>query len=186
MKGLTVFLVLTIPLAVFAQGVFTNQTHSTLQKVISDYPFHFKNIKGKLLTEDPQTTDYASTVQIPGSLNTVITRYSAVDNSEVYSWKCILMESENFTDASTRYTDLFNQIKNSIIRVEGEKPFILNGAYESPTEERRFTTSEFFLLPATGDLKKLKVELSMEYYVTEWKVAILVYDQEEAEDVVMD
>jgi hypothetical protein len=185
MKGLTVFLLLTVPFTVIAQGVFTNQTQTTLQKVINDYPNQFKNIKGNLINEDPQSTDYTSSVQVPGSVNTIITRYSAGDNKEIYSWKCLLMESEEFEAVSKKYNDLFNQIKNSIIKIDGEKPFILNGAYETPTEERRFTTSAFYLLPATGDLKKLKVELTMEFYVTEWKVALLVYDQEE-EEVVMD
>lgn len=186
MKGLTVFLLLTIPNTVFAQGAFTNHTHSALQKVINDYPNNFRNIKGNLINEDPQSTDYSSTVQIPGSINTVITRYNASENKEIYSWKCLLLESEDFEVVSQKYKDLFNQIKNSIIKIDGEKPFILNGTYEVPTEEKRFATSAFYLLPATGDMKKLKVELSLQYYVTEWKVALLVYDQEVEEVVVMD
>jgi hypothetical protein len=186
MKRLTVFLLLTLPFTVFSQGAFTNQTHSALQKVINDYPNHFRNIKGSLINEEPQTTDYASTVEIPGSLNTVITRYSASENREIYSWKCVLLESEDFDAVSKKYKDLYSQIKNSIIKIDGEKPFILNGTYEIPTEEKRFTTSAFYLLPATGELKKLKVELSMQYYVTEWKLALLVFDQEDEEDVVID
>src|SRR3990170_3458435 len=110
MKGLTVFLLLTIPLSIFAQGVFTNETHSTLQKVINDYPFKFKNIKGELISDNPQTTDYASTVEIPGSLNTVITKYSAENNKEIYSWKCLLMQSENYEEATTKYKVLFDEI----------------------------------------------------------------------------
>lgn len=181
MKALTHLLFVLMPFAVAAQGVFTNQTHSALQKVINDYPNHFKNIKGQLLGQNPQTTDYSSTVQIPGSVNTVITKYSSTDDKEVYSWKCILLESEDFEVVTKKYKELFNQIKNSIIKLDGNKPFILNGTYVDPTEEKRFTSSPFTLVPASGDLKKLKVELSIEYLVTEWKVSILVYDQIEDE-----
>lgn len=184
MKGLTVFFMIIIPLWGYSQGVFTNNTHSALQKVISDFPNHFRNIRGNLVSEEPQSSDYASTVQIPGTLNTVITRYSA-DEKEVFSWKCIVAADEEFDIASKRYKDLYNQIRNSIIKVDGEKPFILNGTYESPTEEKRFTTSAFYLLPSSGDLKKCKVEISLEYYVTEWKLSLLVYDQEE-ESIVME
>jgi hypothetical protein len=186
MKALTLILSLTIPLLSYSQGVFTNQTHVALQKVISDYPNKFKNIKGNVLTQDPQTTDYSSTVQVPGALNTVITQYSSSREKEIYSWKCLLLESEDFELASKKYKDLFDQLKNSIIKIDGQKPFILNGSYEVPTEEKKFTTTAFYLLPAApGELKKLKVELSLEFYVTEWKLALLVYDQEE-EELVME
>jgi len=186
MKGLTVLLMFLLPLCSYSQGVFTNNAQTALQKVISDYPNRFKNIKGQPVNEDPQSTDFTSTVQIPGAQNAVITRYSSEKDEEIYSWKCILTASEDFETASAKYKELFKQISNSIIKVDGEKPFILNGVYESPTEEKDFVTSAFYLLPsAPGDLSKVKVELSLEYYITEWKLALLVYDREE-ENVVMD
>ena len=177
MKALTPLLLLVMPVFVVAQDVFTNQTHSALQKVINDYPNNFKNIKGKVLVENPQTTDYASNVQIPGALNTVITRYSPEGDAEIYSWKCVLLESEDFELVTRKYKEVYNQMKNSIIKLDGNKPFILNGTYVDPTEEKRFTVTNFTLVPASGFLKKLKVELTLEYQVTEWKVSLLVYDQ---------
>ena len=186
MKALTHLILLALPLFVSAQqSAFTNQTHTTLQKVINDYPNHFKNIKGEVLIENPQTTDYSSKVQIPGSVNTVITRYSSEDSTEIYSWKCVLLESDDFQTVTKKYREIFNQVKNSIIKLDGNKPFILNGTYVDPTEEKRYTATPFSLVPASGDLKKLKVELTLEYLVTEWKVSLLVYDQPD-EDVAME
>src|SRR5690606_23396518 len=151
----------------------------------ADYP-SFRKIKGPAVTTDPQSTDFRSNVVIPGSLNSIITRYSSDDDQETYSWKCVLLESEDFEVASKKYRDLYSQISNSIIKIHGEKPFILNGSYEAPTEEKRFNSTAFHLLPAApGYLKQIKVELTLEYYVTEWKLTLLVYGQEE-EDVVMD
>ena len=185
MKALTHLLLLAMPFCLAAQqSVFTNQTNSTLQKVINDYPNHFRNIKGKVLVENPQTTDYASIIQIPGSVNTVITKYSSNDN-EIYSWKCVMLESEDFETVSKKYSEIFNQVKNSIIKLDDNKPFILNGTYEDPTEEKRYTASAFTLVPASGYFKKIKIELTLEYLITEWKVSLLVYDQEE-ESVVME
>lgn len=186
MKGLTLLLLFTVPICVHSQGVFTNQTHTTLQKVISDYPNKFRNIKGRLIVQNPQTTDYASTVQIPGSINTVITKYSSSEEEEIYSWKCVMLESEEFEVVSKKYNELFNQIKNSIIKLDGNKPFILNGSYTDPTEEKRFVASSFTLVPPSGNLKKLKVELTMEFLITEWKVSILVYDHQDEEELAMD
>ena len=186
MKALAHFLLLAMPFYALAQqSAFTNQTNTTLQKVINDYPNHFRNIKGSVIVENPQTTDYTSTVQIPGSVNTVITKYSASDDDEVYSWKCVMMESEDFDTVSRKYREIFNQMKNSIIKLDGNKPFILNGKFEEPTEEKRFTSTPFTLVPASGELKKLRVELTLEYLVTEWKITLLVYDQPD-EDVAME
>jgi hypothetical protein len=182
MKALAHFILLAMPIFGAAQqSAFTNQTHTTLQKVINDYPNHFRNIKGDVLVENPQTTDYSSKVQIPGSVNTVITRYSSEDSTEIYSWKCVLLESEDFEAVSKKYREIYNQMKNSIIKLDGNKPFILNGTYVDPTEEKRYIASPFSLVPASGDLKKLKVELTLEYLVTEWKVSLLVYDQPDEE-----
>jgi hypothetical protein len=185
MKGLPVVLFLVLPFNNYAQDVFTNKTHSTLQQVISDYPNHFRHIRGEMLNSDPQTSDYASSVEIPGSLATVITKYSASADKEVVSWRCIVAQSDDFEVISKKYKELYNQIKNSIIKVDGEKPFILNGSYETPVEEKQFTTSSLQLLPAIGDLSKVKVEITLEFLVTEWKLSLLVYDQEE-EKIVME
>jgi hypothetical protein len=164
----------------YPQGVFNNQTHSTLQEVLNDYPNHFSSIKGSLLNEDPQSVDFNSKISIPGSLNAVITRYSGPEDKEIYSWKCTLLASDDYELAASKYKDVFNQLKNSIIKIEGEKPFILSGSLAPPTEEKRFISSSLQLLPAaSGDLGKVKVELTMEFLVTEWKISILVYDQEE-------
>jgi hypothetical protein len=180
MKNLILTAILIIPLIVSAQGVFTNNASTTLQKVLGDYPNNFKNITGKLLSQEPQSTDYVSTVQIPGSVNAVVTRYGSTPDKPVYSWRCVMAESEEFDVVAKKYKDLYNQVRNSIITIGGEKPFILNGNYQEPTEEKKFISSELFLLPATGTVKKLKVELTLEYMITEWKMSVLVYDQQDA------
>ena len=185
MKSLTVAFLLVMPLFCAAQGVFTNTTTSVLQKVIGDYPQKFRNIRGPVVNENPQTVDYVSTVQIPGASEAFITRYSSDADQEIYSWKCTLAADEEFESVSKKYKSLFQQIKNTIVKVEGQKPFILNGAYEIPTEEKRFVASSFSLLPSVGQLGKLKVELTLEYVITEWRISLLVYDQEE-EAVVME
>jgi uncharacterized protein involved in tolerance to divalent cations len=179
MKSLTLAFMIALPVYISGQGVFTNQTSTALQQVIGDYPNHFRNIQGDLLSSEPQSTDYTSKVLIPGALNAVVTRYNTAVDKDIYSWKCLLTESEDFDVISKKYKELYNQIKNSIIKIDGQKPFILNGTYETPTEDKKFATSEFYLLPSTGAMRKLKVELTLEYYVTEWKMALAVYDQKE-------
>ena len=81
-----------------------------------------------------------------------------------------------------KFKELFNQIKNTIIKIEGEKPFILNGSYQSPTEDRKFNTVMFQLLPSGGEMEKLQVELSMNYVITGWKITLTVYEREYRDD----
>ena len=71
-----------------------------------------------------------------------------------------MLESEDFEAVSKKYREIYNQMKNSIIKLDGNKPFILNGTYAEPTDEKRFMASSFNLVPAAGELKSLRVELT--------------------------
>ena len=163
--------------SLIAQGVFTNKTNAALEKVIQDYPNRFRNIKGEIIIENPQSTEYRSTIEIPGSTSTTVTRYNA-KNDDIYSWSCILFEGEDFEQVKIKYREIFGQIKNSIIKAGGQKTFILNGHYEIPSEEKKFTSIIFELLPAVGEMKKIKVDLSLQYEITGWKITLSVYDRD--------
>lgn len=182
MKSIVTSLALvTISATSFAQGAFSNNTSAGLEKVIQDYPNRFKNIKGDVIVNNPQATEYKSTVQIPGAFSCVVTRYSAAKN-DAYSWGCTLMKTEDFNTAKNKFKEIFGQIKNSIIRIQGEKPFILNGQYEVPSEDKKFTTVIFELLPSVGEMKKVKVDLSLQYEITGWKILLSVYDLDRKDD----
>ena len=182
MKSISSFLlVFTIALEGLSQGVFTNDVNSALQKVIQDYPNRFVNIKGAQVNGNSNSVQYHSTVKVPGSLNCLLTQHSAT-RKEIYSWKCVMLESEQFEEAKYKFAELYNQIKNTIIKIEGEKPFILNGKYEVPCNEKKITSIIFQLLPATGDMQKLKVELTLQHYLNDWKVILTVYDQDRRSD----
>src|SRR5215216_2889123 len=87
-----------------SQGVFTNDVNSALQKVIQDYPNHFINLKGTPVSGNLQTQQYYSTVEVPGSLNCVLTQYNAT-KKETYSWKCIMLASEKFGEAKNKFIE---------------------------------------------------------------------------------
>lgn len=165
----------------YSQGVFTNKTNAVLEKVIQDYPNRFRNIKGEMIVENPQATEYRSTVEIPGSSSCTVTKYTS-KKDDVYSWACIVFEGDDFNLVKNKYKELFGQIKNTIVKIEGQKTFILNGQYEIPSEERKFTTVIFELLPAVGEMKKLKVDLTLQYEMTGWKISLSVYDRDRKDD----
>ena len=182
MKSIITIVILSIlSLAGRSQGVFANDVNAALQKVIQDYPNHFINLKGPQVAGNTRTIQFQSTVEVPGSLNCVLTQYSS-GKKDIYNWKCVMLESANFGEAKNKFSELYNQIRNSIVKMDGEKPFILNGRYETPSDDKKFTSVIFQLLPATGELQKLKVELTVQHYINDWKVTLLVYDEERRND----
>jgi hypothetical protein len=167
-----------IALSTTAQGVFSNKTNAALKMVIEDYPNHFSNIKGDRISSAELASDYKSKVVIPGSVNCTLTQYN---KDAAYNWRCELFTSADFEKAKNKFNNLFNEIHNTIIKVEGEKPVILNGQYEVPEKEKQQTIINFHFLPASGVIKKLNVELEMILDSGIWKITLQVYDEKDHE-----
>ena len=80
--------------------------------------------------------------------------------------------------ARAKYKEIYDQIENTIIKVEGQKPFILSAQYRTPTELHNFNSLTFELLPVTEEMKNLKIDLSLEKEGNIWKVKLNVYEGE--------
>jgi hypothetical protein len=161
--------------------VFSNKTNMAIEKVVKDFPNRFHNIKGDVITQRAQTTEYKSTIQVPGTSSCIVTKHVSLGNDS-YSWSCTAFTTRDFNLARGRFKEIFDQIENTIIKVEGQKPFIISGQYRTPVEERKSTEIVFELLPAVGEMKKLKIELSLQQVVSDWKVAINIYDGDNKDD----
>lgn len=159
--------------AIKAQGVFSNKTNAALQRVIEDYPNQFRNIRGALLQEAAGAADYQSKVQIPGALNCVISVVS--EPTAISYWYCSLFASSDYEKARLRYQELYEQISNTIIRIKGQKPFILNGSFNSPDQDNKITATRFHLTPAPACVQHLKIEINLRYR-EEWEVTLSVYE----------
>jgi hypothetical protein len=169
--------------ALTAQGVFSNKTQSILEKVIQDYPNHFHNIRGELVSQALQTTAYRSTVQLPGSPSCMVVLTGGGSNSaavsEGYSWTCTVLEAEDFEKAQERFHDIYGQLSNCIINLNAQKTFILSGQYEEPLAERKDTRVVFSLLPGVGEMKRLRVELLLQQDTAgRWRILLSVNDRE--------
>ena len=174
---ITIGLLLVFSNLSLSQSVFSNQTNIVLEKVIQDYPNKFRNIKGALLINNPQASDYTSNITIPGSLSCIVTEYSST-KKDVVGWRAELFESEEFDDANKQYKDVFNQIKNTIVKIDGEKSYILSGHFQTPDERKRYHSTFFTLIPSSGQLQKIKVELVLQYQIPLWKISLSIYDRD--------
>jgi hypothetical protein len=160
-----------------AQGVFSNKTQVILEKVIQDYPNHFTNIRAEQISQAVQTASYKSTLQLPGSKSSTITLGTAGGNEES-DWTCTVLTTPDFGEAKTRYSEIYSQLSNSIISTENRQTFIINGQYEAPSEERKYTQVLFSLLPGVGIMKRLRVELVLHQQDLYWVVTITVSDRD--------
>jgi hypothetical protein len=160
-----------------AQSVFSNGTNTALERVLQDYPNQFRNIRGTVLIKNAHVTDYESSVKIPGSVSCVVSQTNS--SNQAMSWKAELFTSSNFDDASQKYTDLYKQIKNTIIRLKGSKPYILAGQYAAPEKNKTYQSLVFNLLPASGELQKIRVEISLEQQGAIWKLQLTINDDAE-------
>lgn len=171
---LTFFLTLNAAWLFSQDDVFSNKTNQALEKVIRDYPNRFHNIKGEKISQHANTAEYKSVILVPGASSCTLSKN--VSSNDFYSWSCTALNSRDFIAARSRFKEIYEQIENSIIKVDGQKPFILSGQYRTPTELRNMNTISFELLPAVGDMKSLKIELSLEKSMALWKVKLNVYD----------
>src|SRR5580693_4151444 len=94
--GITIaFLVFSVSVFSQTEDVFSNKVNTALEKVLKDYPNRFHNIKGDVIVQGPQTTEYRSIVQVPGSASCVVTRFTQTKN-ETYAWTCTAFKSQDF------------------------------------------------------------------------------------------
>ncbi len=153
-----------------------NPVANDVKKVIEDHPNHFANLKGEMITQTPQTTDYACTFNANGAEETTITQYSS--KKEIYSWQALMLTTESFDKAKQKFRSLFNQLNNTAIKT-GDLSYKLKGNYVQPDEKKKFTS----VILSAGSNDKLKVELSLQAYEPmEWKVKIIIYDREREDD----
>lgn len=160
---------------------FNGSLGNDVKKVIEDYPNRFNNLLGELIVKNPQSTDYRCNFTVAGAEEVSITQYTSVKN-DVCSWQALMLTTDNFEKAKQRFRTLFNQLNFLPVKPGTTNAFHLKGKYETPTEEKGFTTIIFSVSPVADAVKKLKVELTMEYEQLEWKVRVLVYDREREDD----
>jgi hypothetical protein len=158
-----------------AQGVFSNKTQSIVEKVIQDYPNHFLNIKGELIGQASQSARYRSTLELPGAASSTITLVSA-SGAAGSGWSCTVLQTASFDEAKDRFSEIYGQLSNSIVSAAGQKTFILSGQYEAPTADKKNNEVVFTLLPGVGDMKRLRVELTLQNEGQDWIVGISVND----------
>jgi len=158
-----------------------NAVANDIRKVIEDYPNRFSNLAGELVSENGQSAEYQCNFKVNGAEESTITRY--VSKEELCTWQAVMMTTETFEKAKQKFKTLFSQLNNLPVDLGAGKNFHLRGTYTAPEEARKFTAVVFSLENSHDKLKKLRVEVSMQFQApVEWKVSLQVYDKEREDD----
>lgn len=179
-KLLVLFTILITAISSNAQlklSSLTNTIQPDLEKVVKDYFNHFTNIRGEEIGQNPQTTEYSSSVKLSGAEECSITKYSSVKN-EVWSWQAVMLTTEDFETARKKFKTLYSQVNNLSVHFDKEGGISFKGEYETPTEAKKFTSVIFSAPNKNQTLSPLKIELVMEYKLVEWEIRIMVYGKE--------
>lgn len=161
-----------------------NAFRSDVQKVVADFPSQFESLRGDVLMTNPQTVEYASLLQVDKAQECVITKYSS-NIKPVYTLQAVMLRTEDFAEAEKRYKWIFAQLKGMNVKYVVDQ-YTLHGTYETPTEERKFTTSTLALANPPEPLQKLRIEVSMQFEFPEWKVALTVFEKEKDDEAEAD
>lgn len=159
----------------------TDQLSIDMKKVIRDYPRHFASMLGAVVEENPQSVSYHCSFKVRGAESCVITRYSSKAN-DVFSWQALMLTTEDFDEAKKKFRSLFNSLNNLAVKMDYGETFYLNGRYKAPSEDMKFASVVMAFQNPDQITHKMKLEISLQYEMMEWKVRLLIYEREREDD----
>lgn len=172
--------------SILASAQFKNTFTSIrpqLEKVISDYPNQFSSIKGSRYQGDPNTIQYASTVEMKGTVETKVIGYPTKTKIN-WLWEAKLFVTEDMSELKKQYKAYYNDIAGKSFMSRGSNNSInATGPYSAPSEELRLWTNQFRMNDVTGEFSNLVIDLIAEYANFEWIVYVRIYDKEKDEDM---
>ena len=158
-----------------------NALASDIRKIIRDYPHQFNSLQGSIIEENPQTISYDCTFKVAGAESSSITRYSA-NNKKIYSWQALMLTTDDFETAKKKFRALYSQFNQLGVKMDYGETFYLGGKYEMPVEEKKFNSIIMMFENPDQNTYKMKLEISMQYELLEWKVRVIIYEHERDDD----
>ena len=159
----------------------SNEISPVLSKVIHDYPNYFNNIKGDVLENDPQITNYTCLLNIKDMEPGIITQYGR-EAEHQFSWSNVLLQTEDYNEAKRKFRLFYADIKktSALIRNTLVK---LNADYIEPDDSKNFCNILFKVQPGVDDINNLIVDLNMQYEMSEWKITLSLYNKEDEKKI---
>lgn len=160
---------------------FTSSITPDIVKVARDYYDHFFHIKGEEIFETESTIEYKSKILPQGAVESTITQIKSLQN--VFSWQALMMNTDDHEKAIAKYKQIYCQLKGANFTMGDGKTCKIKGIYDAPDDDRSFASS--ILEPDVTEkyLRRLKIEVALNYTMPGWSVKVLVYEKESDEDI---
>jgi hypothetical protein len=184
-KLATIFFIFLSPYLFSQQKLSTakvsNNIKPDMQKIIGDYYDHFYNIKGEMLSESVSTIEYQSKVVPQGALESIITEIKSLHN--VYSWEATMLKTDDFEKAVEKYKQIYRQLNGASFKMYDNKSWKFKGTYDTPDDGRAFASSILEPEVAEKVLQRLKIEVALNYNMSEWTIKLFVYEKEADDEI---
>ena len=161
----------------FHLTALNNNVNNVLEKVIEDFPNHFKNIRGSVIDKDVQATNYNCSVNIPGTDSSIIIQ-NGNDTDNIFSWKEMVFETDDFEKAKQKFHEYFMKIKGTSIKTNNAN-INFNADYTAPDDAKQFASIIFQAHPETAQFKNVMIDLDMQYVLDGWQINISVYEHKD-------
>lgn len=142
-----------------------------IDSILRDFPHNLRHISGDLVMAQGEFENYASTVQLPGSADCIITRWHSTGDTTA-SWQAKMYSGDDFGAAEKCYRQLFHQLKGCYMRLQDSSLAYLNGDWNPAKEEAPFTSSTLRLAIDDWRYRKVEVEVELVYQLADWAVRI--------------
>ena len=89
-----------------------------------------------------------------------------------------MLTTEDFEVAKKKFRALHSQFNQLGVKMDYGETFYLGGKYIAPVEEKRFHSVILRFENPDRNTHRMKLEISMQYELLEWKVRVLIYEHE--------
>ncbi|HEY2726675.1 MAG TPA: hypothetical protein VGI61_05850, partial [Parafilimonas sp.] len=129
---------------------------------------------GEITGRDVQSTNYSCTINISGADSSIIIQ-NGDEKDNIFSWKEVVFETDDFSEAKSKFHEYFNKIKGTTAAIDNNK-ISFQANYDAPDDAKRFASILFTAHPQTQQLKNVVIDLSLEYLFSDWQISISVYE----------
>jgi hypothetical protein len=151
-----------------------NNVSNAIAKVIEDFPNHFNNIRGEIISKDVQAVNYTCTINIAGADSSIIIQ-NGNDSDNIYSWTETVFATDDFDKAKEKFHEYFTKLKATAVTIDNKK-ISFHAEYITPNDAKHFTTILFTANNETSQLKDVVIDLSMQYVLSGWQIIVNVYE----------
>jgi hypothetical protein len=133
-------------LASITEGQFYKSTlpssdfNTSLEKIVSDFKYNYKNITGDTLSRQPESEVFESLIKIPGATNCVIYKFHSAKDTTA-SWQAVMFQGDDYREAVKIYRNTFRLVNKSKLQLIDRSVTGFSGELEEPKEAVGFAVS---------------------------------------------